>query len=346
LLGTTFLESVHAMRVAARLRITARLWAGCWVGITALALCTCRPAPRGKHPVKGRLTAPQLAQTCAAAPNAPRPWRDEPIDSEVSLDFLSERSRQTLDTLELRPAMARLVLARERVEAEGDAALIHLVRARQTLAARLNLVDLEIATVAAEADCHEELANTIAGSLRARNESRARAFTATAITVGAVFGITAGGLELADFGRASGAVAIAGGIAEVGLGLGFLWTRGGEVFLPIERNLLHEIWEAPAESKLFPPSVWSLLQAPAAPGRISPREELVTRWRQSARLGRPDSDRRRDRIALLFAPTGGRYDFEDLELRTDFLDQLEAELKLLSAALQELSREVLAFDPD
>jgi hypothetical protein len=337
---------VHTMRATVNVRALARIrsGAGC---IAIAALLACRPSPGASHGVTGRLTTPQLARTCAVAPSDPRPWQDEPDSPEstaVSLEFLSERSRQTLDTLGLRPAMARLVLARARVEVEGDAVLVELVRAHQTLTARLHLVDLEISAVAAEVDCHEAVAESVARSLQGRNEARARGITAAAISVGAVFGITAGALELADYGRASVGVAIAGGITEVGLGLGFLWTRGGTVFVPIERNFLHEIWEGSEQAQLFPPAVWALLQAPRANGRVSTREELVTRWRTSAGLGRIDSAGRRDLIALLFAPSGGRYDIEALELRLEFLDQLEAELNLLSADLHELLREILAFD--
>jgi hypothetical protein len=335
------------MRAAVKVHSLARIRTGAG-SIAVAVLLACRPSPVASHGVTGRMTTPQLARSCAVAPSAPRPWRDEldsPEWTEVSLEFLSARSLQTLDTLGLRPAMARLVLARERVEVEGDAVLVELVSARQSLQAKLNLVDLEISAVAAEIDCHEEVAGSIARSLRARNEARARGFTAAAISVGAVFGITAGALELADYGRASGGVAIAGGITEVGLGLGFLWTRGGSVFLPIERNFLHEIWEGSEQARLFPPTVWALLQAPRGNGRVSMREELVTRWRTSEQLGRIDSARRRDRIALQFAPSGGRYDIDALELRTELLDQLEAELNLLSADLHELLREILAFDP-
>jgi hypothetical protein len=325
-------------------RIQAPRWC---IGIGIVALAACRPVPHTGDPITGR-RAPQLARACPAAPSAPRPWRDEPVSPEwadVTLDFLSERSQRTLETLGLRPAMARLVLARERWEIEGDPALAELVRARQTLTARLNLVDLEIATVAAEADCYEELTESIASSLKTRNESRARAFTAAAISVGAVFGITSGALGVADYERASAGVAIAGGIVEAGLGLGFLWTRGGSVFLPIERNLLHDVWEGPDEPRLFPPTVWGLLQAPRNETRASPREALVERWRASPRLGPVGSAERRERIALLFAPSGGTYDIEALELRIELLDQLEAELNLLSADLHDLLREILAFDP-
>ena len=298
--------------------------------------------------MKGRLTAPQLARSCAAATSAGRPWLQEPLTEEtaaVSLGFLSPRSLRTVEVLDLRPAMARLVLAKERFVAEGPAHLPELVRARQTLTARINLVDLQISTVAAEADCHEELAEGIAAALHERNESRVRAFTAAAISVGAVFGLTSGALGVAEYERASAAVAIAGGTVEAGLGFGFLWTRGGEVFLPIERNLLHEISEGPEEPRLFPPSVWDMLTAARGEGLPSPREELVSRWQGSAQLGRPQSRRERERVALLFSSSGGHYDIDALRMRAQLLDQLEAELNLLSADLHELLRELLRYDP-
>ena len=296
----------------------------------------------------GRLTTAQLLRTCPTPPVRPTPWRAEPSDEEddeVSLDFLSERSRRTLEVLDLGRAMARLVLARERYEREGDSAVMALVRARQTLTARLDLIDLEISTVAAEADCHEELAGSLVSGLRDRKEARIRAFTVAAISVGAVFGITSGALGVADLERASAAVAIAGGVAETGLGLGILFTRGSEVYLPIERNLLHEIWHAPDEARLIPPSVWGLLQTPRGERRPSPREELVNRWQQSGRLGRPGTTRERERVTLLFSQSGGMYDIDALDLRMELLDQLEAELNLLSADLHELLREILTFDP-
>lgn len=260
------------------------------------------------------------------------------------LDVLSERSRRTLGTLGLRSAMVRLIRARERFELEGDAGLVELLRARQSLIARLGLVELELATVAAEVDCYEERTEAIASNLRERNDARLRGITAAAISVGAIFGITSGALAVADLEPASAGVAIAGGIGEAGLGLGFLWTSGGAVFVPIERNLLHEVWTGPEDARLFPPSVWGLMQAPRGEGRTSPREDLVARWQKSTRLGRPGSTREKERIALLFSSSGGRYDLEELDLRAQLLDQLEAELNLLSADLHELAREVLVFD--
>ncbi len=102
------------------------------------------------------------------------------------------------------------------------------------------------------------------------------------------------------------------------------------------------MWERPARSDLFPPSVWRFLtkRPDGNPDRATVAEVAVAEWRAGELLGREGPEAERTRVALLFG-AGGAYTVEELEARDAMLDLLEASIALMSRDLRMLLEELL-----
>jgi hypothetical protein len=223
----------------------------------------------------------------------------------------------------------------------SDRAAVQFLRARQQLSDRIALASFDVSSVTAEVECEETRTDHLADGLAEVRSKKEEIGLLVAIVGDALIGVVAGGLGLAAQSVASEITAIFGGALAAGFGTAAIFV-GGEHEFRHQRNLLRDIWEGPAYSTLFPPSVWRYLNWPPKDSGQSIRDRLVSHWGEEGRLGRPGKEMER-RKALFFGD-GGVYAIEELRIRAEMLDQLKADVNLMSQDLNLLLREILALE--
>ena len=264
-----------------------------------------------------------------------------PVNPELLAGRFSPQSQSIAESIGVKHLLVQLT----NLEAEGGhntgTVTIERMHVRQQLLGRILLAFLDVARTAAEADCEEERADQIADGLHEVRDKRIRQYTLIAIVGDAMIGIVAGGLELALQGTAAAAAAIFGGTVATWFGMSAFFDDTRYEFRHA-RNLLQEVWMAPEEPALIPPSVWRHLTRPLPddPAQRSLRESIILRWRQDGRFGEAGSELEQRRTALFFGE-GGSYEIEDLRARAAMLDLLESDINLLSQDLERLMEEIL-----
>ncbi|MGC4096515.1 MAG: hypothetical protein QM706_05310 [Nitrospira sp.] len=264
----------------------------------------------------------------------------QPADPAVLDGRFSPQSQRIADSLDVKDLLVQLTSLEAQADRDVSSSL-HRLHVQQQLSNRILLAFLDVARVAAEADCEEERADQLADGLQEIRDQRIRRYTLIAIVGDAMIGIVSGGLGLAVQETASEAVAILGGTVATWFGLSAFFDDTRYEFRHA-RNLLQEVWTGPIDSALMPSTVWRHLTHPLNddPVHYSLRESLVLRWRQDGRLGEAGSEREQRRIALFFGD-GGSYDIEDLRARAAMLDLLESDINLMSQDLEQLLEEIL-----
>ncbi len=202
---------------------------------------------------------------------------------------------------------------------------------------RIEVARDALAAISAELACESERADQAADYLFRHQSDAVQELTIASVLVAA--GTSVAGVILATAGAKNfpqDTVAIAGGGLTVGLGLGALYVHP-KIDFGHPRNLLADVWNGPAVSKIYPPPVWAYLtRREFANDETRPiRERIVARWRAFETV---DDDP--GTLALLFG-AGGRYDVDTLRTRASMLDQVRAEVDLGNQELALLAAELL-----
>ena len=238
-----------------------------------------------------------------------------------------------------------LIQLADSADVDADAAdrlRLQALHIRQRLSDRVLLALLDVQGVVAELECERDRGERLEFILAQAQGRRDRRLALSGLIIGAVTSIVSGGIAIGvPQGNSANVIGIVGGGAEAGVGAAGL-SGEAAASLRTERNLLREIWEGPAASRLLPPMVWRLLTEPAGRGRNgrSIRDELVAQWRSDNRFDDPSSPDGQRQAALLFGD-GGRYSPEDLQLREMLLDSMQARVWLISMDLEQLLREII-----
>ena len=218
-------------------------------------------------------------------------------------------------------------------QAPTTAHALAVLTQRQRIATRLQLLAVAIASVAAELDCEGERADQVAGYLTAQAAGRTQRLTVLSIGVGAVSGI---GTTVSSAQATQYLFGIGGGLLTAGLGL---LTLSSHRAVPYghPRNLLADVWQEAPTSAVYPPGVWYLLTEKAFSnrGQNSVAHNTRLRWQRYGELDAPESRAGRRQQALLFG-AGGRYQADDLTVRANMLNELQAAVRLLNQELQGL----------
>ncbi|MGI4741670.1 MAG: hypothetical protein ACRYG7_41410 [Janthinobacterium lividum] len=216
---------------------------------------------------------------------------------------------------------------------QQPAADLAVLRQRQRIAAQVALVSTTVASVAAELDCEGERADQVAGYLREQDNRRTQRLNVLSIGTGAASGI---GTTVIENKPGQYAFGIGGGLLAAGLGLLTL-TGGHTVEFDHPRNLLAEVWGEKPTSDLFPPSVWYMLTEPAFSnsGQSALAHNTRQRWEHYGQLAHPASKKGQQLAALLFGK-GGQYSADELTVRANMLNELQAAVRLLNQELQGL----------
>lgn len=204
---------------------------------------------------------------------------------------------------------------------------------RQRVQTRLQLLSVAVASVAAELDCEGERADQVAGYLNAQAGSRTQRLTVLSIAVGAVSGI---GTTVSSDQTTQYIFGIGGGLLTAGLGLLTLSSHRTVKFVH-PRNLLVDVWQEVPASTVYPPGVWYMLTEKAFSnrGENSVAHNTRLRWQRYGELNAPESKAGRQQQALLFGE-GGQYEADDLTVRANMLNELQASVRLLNQELQGL----------
>jgi hypothetical protein len=260
-------------------------------------------------------------------------------DDEV-LD-LSPMARQTAATIRVLGLLKRIP-GLEREAQEQPAAIWRLLWTRQQIVDRISLAAFDVSSTVAEIDCEESRADHVADGMQEVRQDRQERGLFLAIIGGALIGVVAGALSLAGQATASAANAILGGTISVGVGGAATVFLGGEHDFQHPRNHLRDLRDSPAQSALFPASVWRYLNGPsrALPGD-SVRDALLLYWEQDGRLGEPGSATEQRRKELLFG-NGGVYQITGLRIRAEMLNHVKSEILRMGQDLNQLLYEVLA----
>ena len=212
---------------------------------------------------------------------------------------------------------------------------------RQHIMNRLMLVSTEVASISAELECEGERAAQIADFLTEKENKKVKTFTVLSITVGAITGIVTTILAAEDASApAQEGFGISGGTSSAILGLSTLFSSRTIIYHH-PRNLLTDIWNDGEKTLVYPPAVWHMLKEESfsGSGEMSVCQHIRDRWAHYGMLGDTTSKNFKTLQTLYFGE-GGRYTQDQLRTRVSMLNQVQAEVRLMTQDLHILMLEL------
>ncbi len=219
---------------------------------------------------------------------------------------------------------------------------LRILEKTQSINQQINIASIEISAVASELDCEEERADQIATFLKNREGSTETKLTVGAIVVGAVGTIsTAILVKQGNNGTLADDIGISASLIGTALGALVLFNEKKMEFYH-ERNPIAEIWNASDTSIFFPPSLWYYLNFnnPQQKG-VSFRKQLIEKWVLLGQMDSPDKEDSDNNKLLL--GNGGKYTADQLDNRSNMLDQIEAQISVMKQDLKLLALELEEF---
>ncbi|HEU4683994.1 MAG TPA: hypothetical protein VFS39_05790 [Nitrospira sp.] len=218
-----------------------------------------------------------------------------------------------------------------------------MVSLRQDMTRRLALVSADVTSTIAAIDCEAARSDHVADALAEAHQDISERALFAVFTSDIFIGIIPGALMLAGHHVAAEANEVFGGIAGTAFGsVDALLHLDQEFRHP--RNFLRELWEGPAESTLFPASVWRFLRDRAEVDRDrTVREVLLSRWLAEGRWDEPELKPDDGAAPNLLLTEGGRYGQRALRIRAQMLRQLGSEVLRLGLAVHRLKYELIQW---
>ncbi|MBO9699516.1 MAG: hypothetical protein J7604_04855 [Sporocytophaga sp.] len=220
-----------------------------------------------------------------------------------------------------------------------DSTRIKYIASKNKVLTQVMLISTEIESIAAELDCEGERAEILADYLTERENRRNSILTVLSITSGALITIagTLASEKLND--TQQDAITISGGVISASFGLSILLFKT-KVKYYHKRNLLGEIWNDPENSKIFPPSIWYLLNEPffSNAHEFSIVHNIKHRWKE-LKLEAEGSEVSDNEKQLLFGE-GGIYTKGMLRTRSSMLNEVQASTRLMNQDLQAFILEI------
>ncbi|RYJ04509.1 MAG: hypothetical protein EON47_00045 [Acetobacteraceae bacterium] len=272
---------------------------------------------------------------------APRQWRGEaqrdPLQARITL-AQGGFSASAIGAAEAIGADGLLLRLAALGGGPGTSArMAEALQVRLELTEAIMLGILDVASTLAEIDCEGERGDQLRTRLQAALDRRLYRLNIATILTGAATAAATGTLAFVSTAAASNIAGIVGGNAEAGLGLALLFGEvSGELRTP--RNMLREVWDRPAESRLMPASVWRYLNRADLAG-VTQLDRLIAEWCIQELLGEPGSEAERERGAL-FLGMGGSYTPGDLDIREAMMELLQASVAMMNQDLRNLLAEV------
>lgn len=225
------------------------------------------------------------------------------------------------------PLMMQLLQARKDSSTEGRMRVLEL---NTQIQQRLTWAVTEISAIAAEMDCEGERVEQFAVYLDNLNARKNTRLTVSSIIVGS---LTTVATVVIKNNTAQNAVGIGGGLLSAGLGALTIPASSKKITLEHPRNLLQDIWLAPAESGVYSPFLWYVLnEKNFSNGRQhSLVHSIRDRWYAFEFNQKIDSLSEKK----LFGQ-GGPYTAGDLHTRANMLNQLQSTVRSIHQDMQNL----------
>jgi hypothetical protein len=268
----------------------------------------------------------------------PSPLHAIEIPENIQLNF-SKTAINIANAMGMLDLLDKYVASYERVYLEPtiENRLQHL-ELYQKLYQRIALAELEISSKAAELECEEDRADQIANYLKVKEGDTDTKLTVASIGIGAIGAILT--TIYFDQGKTPEYIALGTGMLAATLGV-FILANKKKVSFHHPNNHLQEIWEGPAVSRYFPPSVWYYLnyKDPDQNDQLSKREEIIEKW-MGLGLFEDVKPKEKEQLEEKFFGEGGVYFSDELEERANMYDQLGSRVNLMMQDLKSLSREL------
>ncbi len=212
---------------------------------------------------------------------------------------------------------------------------IKIIEKKEIIVNRISLFRSQVASVAAELDCEGERADQLSAYLDKIDHVRTRNLTVASIVTGAIAAVAAALLEDDQ----SKTVAVVGGITSAALGLISL-SSNKKIEFKHPRNLLRDVWFIPTRSKYYPTMVWNMLSHAnfSNSGEFSVAYYTRKTWQGYWDL--KSSNKKTDKKIKLLMGEGGLYTADELKLRANMINQLQAAVKLIDEDIQGLLSEI------
>jgi len=214
-----------------------------------------------------------------------------------------------------------------------DEKKIILLEEREKIIDRLLLASIVVSSISAELDCEGERASQLASFMEDDENKRITKLTALSIVLGAAAGVLT---NVLNQGNTYYSIGVGGGVASGLLALATL-SKNKKVQFYHNRNMLSELWYANDSSTIFPSFVWYIFNDKEFSNdkAYSMSHNIKERWEKFGRLGKEGSKNRKKQIDLIFGK-GGKYNADQLQMRSDMLDQLQSYIRLLNQDLESL----------
>ena len=253
---------------------------------------------------------------------------------------LSEEAQRTAIQIDLLSLLERQQY-RDELKQKFD--ILTMVSLRQELSRRIALAASDVMNTIAALDCEAARSDHVADALGEAHQDVSERALFAVFASDIFIGIIPGALMLAGESIAAEASEIFGGV--VGTAFGSV-----DAVLHIDQdyrhpnNFLRELWEGPAESRLFPTSVWRFLNGPAEEDPLrTVREQLLARWKAEGRWDTPKASADAYPELPLLVSEGGRYGERLLRIRAEILRQLASEVLRLGLATHRLKYEIVQW---
>jgi len=323
---------------AAVVRGIARMLAA---ALAAGSCTTMRPvlpaeAPRGAVVIDAVETRDCLRTTVGRAGlgDGALPGAVEDAQLLVHLAQVPADVRRTAWAAGLEPLLAALLRARATGQ---DPRSIELLAMRLQVVMRISSLEIEVAALLFEADCTGDQMEAALLELDRQAGKQELALTIASIAVGALAGLGAGLWDVQGTESKGPAVlGIAGGVATAALGGAAFVPRRGRVVFAHGRNLFGPVVVGRDPQRLYPTFVFRMLTAPAVPGEVTPRDELLGEWQRIVDDAIPAQ--RRALAREILHGEGGVYDGALLDVRERMYDALESQLNAFDRDLEALYR--------
>ena len=307
-----------------------------WGLVLGLGSCAAtRPARGALQPDAEYCVPPQTYRYDPAF--APLPDIGPLLDSALTARF-PRRSLLMANAAGALPLLKKLVQLERTAQLEPTPAhTLAVVVQRQQVQAQLQLLNVAVASVAAELDCEGERADQLANYLTIQENHRVQRLTVLSIGVGAVSGI---GTTVINDQTTQYVFGIGGGLLTAGLGLLTLSSHRTNPFNH-PRNLLADVWHEAPTSAEYPPGVWYVLSEKAFSnrGENSVTHNTRLRWQRYGQLAALNTKEGQRQESLFFG-TGGQYGADELTVRANMLNELQSTVRLINQELQGLLLEL------
>lgn len=192
----------------------------------------------------------------------------------------------------------------------------------------------EIDGVAATLDCEGEKTDQVANYLDNINQKRNNQLTITSIIIGAMTTVATVAIQKNSV---QNTVAIGGGILGGGIAAMMINPSGKKIKWPQNKNLLGTVWFADNSDNMIPASIWYMLNQKSFSNsqKNTLIENIKKRWLTinfQEELSTEDENK--------FFKKGGTFTSEDLHLRANMLNELQATVRSLHQDLASLTNNI------